>query len=114
MTFASRAAVPAKGDWGGIRYSGHGSFVMRHCVVEYGSLGIEYRTSAHVVSPVVEDCVVGNNGGRGILIYGEGGADLTAAVSGNEVYGNDWKVCHARELSRRRRRGQVNRSATGP
>ena len=61
---------------------------MRHCVVQYGALGIDYQVATGLASAVVENCTVQHNGGRGIYLYASGGANLTATVTGNTVLDN--------------------------
>ena len=62
---------------------------MRHCVVQYGALGIDYQVATGLVSAVVENCTVRHNGGRGIYLYASGGTNLTATVTGNTVQDNN-------------------------
>ena len=87
ITFTSDAATPAANDWGGIRHRSRFPLVLRHAVVEYGSVGVDYAVSGAVSASVtIEDSVIRHSSGTGISLQASDGATLAAAVRRNEVY----------------------------
>ena len=87
VTFTSDAATPAPSYWGGIRHDSRYPFVLRHAVIEYGSVGVDYRVSGAVSASVtIEDSVIRHSGGNGVSLSGSNGATLTALVRGNELH----------------------------
>ena len=89
--FNSAAATPAKGDWGGIRAtwtSGNKVFRLDHCIVEYATDGIFWRTDSGVLSAGVSNSTIQNNSGQGIYVYGDAGSKPTFTISGSTITGN--------------------------
>lgn len=60
---------------------------MRHAVVEYGSLGVDYRVSVAVSASVtIEDSVIRRSGGTGVYLEVGSEANVTALVRNNQIY----------------------------
>ena len=59
IVLTSNAAVPAAGDWGGIRQSGGGDLTLRHVTISYATAGVVYTATGGVIATaVVQDSTV--------------------------------------------------------
>ncbi len=87
VILTSNATTPKANDWGGIRFNSRFPFVLRHAVVEYGSVGVDYRVSGAVSASVaIEDSTIRYSGGNGVYLQASSGATLAATVRNNTVY----------------------------
>lgn len=87
ILLTSNAAIPAANDWGGIRFNSRFPFILRHAIVEYGSVGVDYRVSGAVSASVtIEDSIIRHSGGIGVYLGGESGATLAALVRNNTLH----------------------------
>jgi len=87
VLITSNATTPAANDWGGIRFNSRFPFVLRHAVIEYGSVGVDYRVSGAVSASVaIEDSVVRYSTGNGVYLQTNSGATLAALVRNNTLH----------------------------
>jgi len=92
IVFTSASAVPAKGDWGGIRVSwtmGTTALQLDWCVVEYATAGVRVEAATGLRTAMITRSSIRNNGGDGIYAHAASTAKLSVTLDGNQLTGND-------------------------